>query len=88
MIIRVSQRTNSCACIRNAMVMPKSRVMILEKVVCAVSDSDFSTPHSRIRLPNISMPTRDREAGAISPATTVTIIGKRIRVSLLTCFAL
>ena len=41
-------------------------------------------PHSRSRLPNISMPTRGTEAGRTSPVTTVQMIGKRIFSRLLT----
>ena len=45
-----------------------------------VSESEFKTPHSRIKLPNIKNPTKATESGATIPATTVIIIGKRIFV--------
>lgn len=37
---------------------------MLEKAFWAVSDREPSTPHSRMRLPNISMPTRESDEGA------------------------
>ena len=78
---------NCAACIWKAMVMPRSSVIKLESVFCAVSERVLSAPHSRIKLPNISMPTSERDAGAIKPEIMVTSTGKRILVSLLTCEA-
>ena len=70
------------------MVIPKSKVIMFEKVVCAVSERDLRTPHSLSKLPNINIPTSESESGAIKPAHTVTIIGNKIRISWGTCFAL
>ncbi|MPN63392.1 hypothetical protein SDC9_211150 [bioreactor metagenome] len=78
MIIAVSTVTKSAACIRDAMVMPKRRVTRLTSSFCAVWEREFKTPLSRMRFPNISIPIRDREVGAIRPATTDTPIGKSI----------
>ena len=43
-----------------------------------------TTPDSRIRLPSIRVPTRGVAKGTRVPTTTVTPIGKRIRVRRLT----
>ena len=72
------------ACIWLAMVMPKKMVMRLASTFWAVSEREFSTPHSRSRLPNIRKPTSATLRGATSPARTVTTMGKRMRVVLLT----
>ena len=48
----------------------------------AVSVSWRTTPHSRKRLPSISIPTRGAVVGRIMQTTTVTTIGKRILSNL------
>ena len=63
-IMMVCTVTNWSARMEKAMVMPSSSVMRLAKSFCAVSDRRLSTPHSRMRLPNIRKPTRETEAGA------------------------
>ena len=68
------------------MVSPRKIVMRFASTFCAVSEREFRTPHSRIKLPNIKNPTRLTDAGATTPATTVVRIGKRIFVVLLTDF--
>ena len=83
-IIRVWGARNLSACIWLAMVMPKKMVMRLASTFWAVSEREFSTPHSRSRLPNIRKPTSATLRGATSPARTVTTMGKRMRVVLLT----
>ena len=62
------------------MEIPSSRVMRLARSFWAVSERVFSTPHSRIRLPNIKKPTSATDEGATSPATADTRMGKRMRV--------
>ena len=49
-MMSVSNVKKSFACIWNAMVIPRSKVMIFEKVVCAVSVSAcaFYRPHARV----------------------------------------
>ena len=69
------------------MVIPRSRVIRLAREVWAVSERFPRTPHSRSRLPNIRKPTKDTEAGEISPTRKVTIIGKRILVVFVTGLA-
>lgn len=76
--------TNCSACILNEMVMPKSSVIRFARWFCAVSDMVPSTPHSRIRLPNIKKPTSATACGAMSPTIIETTIGKAIRIFLLT----
>ena len=63
-----------------AMVRPSTMVIRLARVVWAVWERLSSFRHSRSRLPNISMPTRETEAGATKPAITITMIGNRMRV--------
>ena len=65
-------------------VIPRSRVIRFARIFWAVSDMVPRTPHSRIRFPNIRNPTRATDAGATSPATNVTMIGKAILVNRLT----
>ena len=81
---RVYGRTNWSAVICPATVSPSTMVMRLVSTFCAVSLRALRTPHSRSRLPNIKKPTSATLAGATSPAMTVTTIGNRMRVSLLT----
>ena len=85
-IIRVSGFKKFSACICDATVIPNNNVIILAIAPCAVSDRPFNTPHSFKRLPNIRKPTKDTEAGEISPAITVMMIGNRILVVLETSF--
>ena len=63
-----------------AMVRPSRMVIRFARVVCAVWDRLSSLRHSRSRLPNISIPTRETEAGATSPEIIITQIGNRMRV--------
>ena len=83
-IMKVSGRTNWSAFMEKEMVMPSSRVMRLARSFWAVLDRVDSTPHSRIRLPNMRKPTSATEAGATSPAITVTTMGKKIRIRRVT----
>jgi len=71
-----------------AMVIPKRIVMRFARAFCAVLDRLSSFRHSLRRFPNISIPTRDTDAGATSPAIIVTIIGNNILVSLVTDWGL
>ena len=71
---------------RTAMVRPRKSVIRLASTFCAVSDREFSTPHSRIRLPNIKKPISEAALGAISAAMTVMMMGKRMRVRRETSF--
>ena len=88
-IIRsVSTRTNASARILNEIVMPSSRVIRFASSFCAVWESAGSTPHSRIRFPNIRNPTSATDAGEISPTMIVTTIGNAILVVLDTFFGL
>ena len=57
-------------------------VTMLASSFCADSESEFSTPHSRSRLPNIKKPTRATDLGATRPAMSVMRIGKQMRVVL------
>ena len=84
MMSKVSGRTNLSAVICPATVSPSSRVMRFASTFWAVSLREFSTPHSRSRLPNIKKPTSATLAGATRPATTVTTTGNRILVSWVT----
>ena len=79
-IRKVAGWTNLSACMEKEMEMPSSRVMRLASSFWAVWDRVFSTPHSRIRLPNMRKPTSATEEGATSPATTDTRMGNRIRI--------
>ena len=67
--------------------MPSSRVIRLASSFCAVWDRLESTPHSRIRLPNIRKPTRATEEGATRPAMTETTMGNMMRRRLDTPWA-
>ena len=62
--------------------MPRSMVMRLASAFCAVSESESSTPHSLMRLPNIKKPTSESDAGAIMPVIKVIAIGNMILPSL------
>ena len=77
---------NCTACMLNAMEMPRKIVMRFASTFCAVSDSEFNTPHSRIRLPNIRKPTSATAFGAKMPVMIVMTMGKRMRVVLEICF--
>ena len=77
----VSGLRNLSACIWDAMVSPRKIVTRLARTFCAVSESESSTPHSRMRLPNIRKPTSETLDGATIPVMTVMTIGKRMRVS-------
>ena len=84
MIISVCKLTNWSAFMEKEIVIPRTSVIRFASVVCAVSERLFKQPHSRIRFPNIRNPTRATDAGATSPATNVTMIGKAILVNRLT----
>ena len=88
MIRTVSIRTKASALMLKEIVIPNSSVIRFASSFCAVSDMDCSTPHSRIRFPNIRKPTRATDAGEIRPTIIVTIIGKAIFVVLETAFGL
>lgn len=77
---------NSAAFILEATVIPKNRVITFASTFCAVSESELSTPHSRIRLPNMRKPISASASGANSATIIVTMMGKRIFVSLETFF--
>ncbi|MNE66795.1 hypothetical protein D3C80_1623680 [compost metagenome] len=79
MIISVSNFTNRSAVMVLAILIPNKMVTRLANSFCAERDSLFNTPHSRIRFPNIRNPISAIDEGAIIPAMSVTIIGKRIR---------
>ena len=81
-IISVSQVTNSSARIWNATVSPSSSVMRLASSCWALWLRLSSTPHSRIRLPNIKNPMSSALLGAAAPASTVTRMGNKILVAL------
>jgi len=66
------------------MVRPRKSVMRFESVFCAVSERESSTPHTRMRLPNIKKPTSATLRGETMPQTAVIMIGNRIFVRLLT----
>ncbi len=70
------------------MVMPSSRVIRLARSFWAVLDRVSSTPHSRIRLPNIRKPTRATEEGATRPAMTETMMGNMMRIRRVTPWGL
>ena len=67
--------------------MPSSRVIRLASSFWAVWEREVSTPHSRIRLPNMRKPTSATEEGATRPAMTETTMGKRMRRRLDTPWA-
>jgi len=79
-IMAVLSVMKDAACMLAATVMPSIRVIRFASTFCAVSEREPSTPHSRMRLPNIRKPTSATERGAKMPAMTVTMIGKRIFV--------
>ena len=60
----------------------------LASTFCAVSDSEFSTPHSRIRLPNIRKKISSADPGATNAAIIRITMGNRIFVRLLTAAGL
>ena len=63
-------------------VSPRSSVIRFASTFWAVSDRVPSTPHSRIRLPNIRNPTRATDWGAASPTRKVVSMGNAIRIPL------
>ena len=82
-ISSVSTRRNLSATIVPPMVMPSRIVTRLASSFWAVLLRRSSTPHSRMRLPNMRLPTSGALIGTMMPATAVTMMGKRIRASLL-----
>ena len=83
----VSILINCAAVICPAIEMPRKMVTRFASTFCAVSERESSTPHSRMRLPNIKNPTSETAVGAKIPAMSVMMIGNRIRVVLETAFA-
>ena len=84
----VSRFRNLSACICMATVMPSSSVMRFAMTFCAVSESERSTPHSRMRLPNMRKPTSETDLGATKPAIIVTNTGNMILTIWGTSFCL
>ena len=82
----VSGRKKLSAFICDAIVMPRKIVTRFASTFCAVSERELSTPHSRIRFPNIRNPMSDEEAGTTAATTTVMTIGKSILVRFETVF--
>ena len=68
------------ACIFEATVIPSKSVTRFARTFCALSESEFKTPHSRSRFPNIRKPISATLLGETSPTITVIIMGKRIFV--------
>ena len=62
--------------------VPSRITTIYIRALLAVSASCFTTPLSRNRLPNISIPTRGAVDGRIRHTTMVTMMGNRIFSSL------
>ena len=58
--------------------------MRFESVFCAVSERESSTPHTRMRLPNIKKPTSATLRGETMPQTAVIMIGNKIFVRFVT----
>ena len=58
--------------------MPRKMVVALRISFCAARLSRSVQPHSRSRLPNISMPTSGTAGGRISPQAMEATIGNRI----------
>ena len=65
------------------MVIPRKRVTRFARTFCAVSERELSTPHSRIRLPNIRKPISATESGATRPAMMVRILDNYARAESL-----
>ena len=79
-IISVSFLIISSPFINGAIDKPRSREIRGVRIFCAAEESESKTLHSRRRLPNISMPTRDAESGATRDEIIVTAIGNIIFV--------
>ena len=64
--------------------MPRNIVVALSTSFWAASERRSVHPHSRRRLPNMSIPTSGTDAGRTRPQATVETIGKRMRSVLVT----
>ena len=69
-----------------AMVIPRNMVMRLASTFCAHSERESSTPHSRMRFPNIRNPIRDAAEGTKIQVTMEIRMGNRIFVVFDTVF--
>ena len=78
MMMSVSNWRNSLYSIFTETHSPNRIEMRFTSSFWAEADSELSTPHSRSRLPNIRKPTSGRDTGAMRPATTQMVTGKRI----------
>ena len=58
---------------------PRNIVTMLINAFCVVSDSRSTTPHSRIRLPNASMPSSGAADGSSSATSNNNSSGKMMR---------
>ena len=67
---------------------PSNNVIRGERTFCAAFDKESRTSHSLRRLPNMSIPTKAAESGAIREHMIVTAIGNTILVNLDTSPAL
>ena len=81
-ILRVDAFRNASALVVAPTEVPSRITTIYIKALEAVSVSCFTTPHSRNRLPSISIPTRGAVVGRIRQTTTVMMMGNRIFSSL------
>ena len=78
MMMSVSNCRNSLYSIFTETHRPKRMEMRFTSSFWAEAESELSTPHSRRRLPNMRKPTSGRDTGAMRPATTQMVTGKRI----------
>ena len=81
-IISVSILMSFTPSIMGAIDRPRSSVTRGERTSFAAEARLSSTPHSLRRLPNISMPTRAADSGAIREQMIVTAMGNMILVFL------
>ena len=77
-ILIVSSLRKESALIVAPTEMPRKIVVAFRTSFCAAWLRRSVHPHSRRRLPNISIPIRGTAGGRISPQAIVEIIGKRI----------
>ena len=71
------QLRKTCACIVAPTERPSKMVTMFIRECCAVSDSRFTTPHTRIKLPNINIPIRGATAGMRMMIKKVAMRGKK-----------
>ena len=81
-ILMVVTFKNASALVVAPTEVPSRITTIYIRALLAVSASCFTTPLSRNRLPNISIPTRGAVDGRIRHTTMVTMMGNRIFSSL------